>query len=113
MNRPERKKGAGFQELPLVIFTSLATAGAGVATAHLSLLLLGWVPLVPPFWVMALLGILLAVGLLFSVGHLGRPSRGAFALIRVGRSPLSNEVLVVSVVLRLPWEQWPFRPDTF
>ncbi len=82
-----------------MVFTALATAGAGLATAHLSLFFPGWVPLVPPVWVLALLGILLAVGLLFSAGHLGRPFRGAFALIRVGRSPLSNEVLVVSVAL--------------
>ena len=42
---------------------------------------------------------LLGVGLLFSVGHLGRPRRGPLALLRVGRSPLSNEVVVVLVTV--------------
>jgi DMSO reductase anchor subunit len=48
---------------------------------------------------MTLIGILLAGGLLFSVGHLGRPLRSPLALVRVGRSPLSNEVLVVGSTL--------------
>jgi len=99
MTRHEPKMGAGFRELPLVLFTALTIAGAGVGTAHLSLGFLGWVPLVPARGVMALLGILLAVGLLLSLGHLGRPFRSALALSRIGRSPLSNEVLVVGVAL--------------
>jgi DMSO reductase anchor subunit len=99
MTRREPKRGAGFHELPLVLFTALAIGGAGVGTAHLTLFLLGWVPLAPAMRVMALLGVLLGVGLLFSVGHLGRPFRSALALFRIGRSPLSNEVLVVGVAL--------------
>ncbi len=99
MTRHERIEGAGFHEFPLVLFTALAIAGAGVGTAHLGLRLLGWVPLVPAWWVMALVGSLLVLGLLFSMGHLGRPFRSAFALFRVGRSPLSNEVLVLGVAL--------------
>jgi len=99
MTRYEGEKGTGFHELPLVLFTALAIAGAGVGTAHLGLFLLGWVSLVPALWVMALVGVLLALGLLLSVGHLGRPLRSALALIRVGRSPLSNEVLVLGVAL--------------
>jgi len=99
MTRHERIEGAGFHEFPLVLFTALAIAGAGIGTAHLGLRLLGWVPLVPPGWVMALVGSLLALGLLLSVGHLGRPFRSAFSLSRVGRSPLSNEVLVLGVAL--------------
>ena len=42
---------------------------------------------------------LLAVGLLASVGHLGRPLRGYLALARVGSSPLSTEVSIVAVVV--------------
>jgi hypothetical protein len=97
--RSEQTKGGGFHELPLVLFTALATAGAGVGTAHLVFLLLGWVPLVPSGWVMALQGVLLAVGLLLSLGHLGRPFRSMLALSGLGRSSLSNEVAVVGAVL--------------
>jgi len=99
MTRVEVREGAGFHEPPLVLFTALATAGAGVGAAHLCLAFLGWVPWVPSVGVMTLIGALLAVGLLFSVGHLGRPLRSPLALFRVGRSPLSNEVLVVGSTL--------------
>jgi len=99
MTRHEVREGTGFHEPPLVLFTALATAGAGVGAAHLCLAFLGWAPWVPPAGLMTLIGVLLAVGLLFSVGHLGRPLRSPLALFRVGRSPLSNEVLVLGVTL--------------
>ena len=101
--RPQRPKPAGhpepttFHELPLVLFTALAIAGSGVGTTYLGLALFQWVPWIPGRGVMALMGGLLAAGLLFSVGHLGRPLRGPFALYRVGKSSLSNEVVAVGV----------------
>jgi DMSO reductase anchor subunit len=99
MARHEKGIGAGFHELPLVLFTALTTGGAGVGVAHVGLAFLGWVPWVPPAEVMIVLTTLLAVGLLFSLGHLGRPFRGPLALVRVGKSALSNEVLVVCTAL--------------
>ncbi len=99
MGRPETAGGAGFHELPLVLFTSLAIAGAGVGSGQLVLGLLGWIPWIPSRRVAALMAVLLGFGLLLSVGHLGRPFRGPFALARVGKSRLSNEVLVVGVAL--------------
>jgi len=93
--QPEGPKQAVFHELPLVLFTALAIAGSGVGTTSLGLALFRWVPWVPARGVMALIAVFLAGGLLFSFGHLGRPFRGPFALYRIGRSPLSNEVVTV------------------
>jgi DMSO reductase anchor subunit len=44
---------------------------------------------------------LLAMGLLASMLHLGQPLRGGLALRGVGRSPLSNEVVVTGVAVLL------------
>jgi DMSO reductase anchor subunit len=95
MTAPMANKGASFHELPLVLFTALATAGGGLGSAHLAVALLGWSEWTPTYFVRVLLVALMAIGLLFSVGHLGRPFRGPLALLRLGRSHLSNEVLVV------------------
>lgn len=92
-----KRAGHGFHELPLVLFTALAIAGSGVGTAHLFFALIRWAPWVPSGQVMSFIALPLAAGLLLSTGHLGRPWRGPLALVRVGRSPLSNEVLAVSV----------------
>jgi DMSO reductase anchor subunit len=48
---------------------------------------------------MASVGIILAVGLVFSIWHLGRPLRSPLALARVGRSRLSDEVMVVGIAV--------------
>jgi DMSO reductase anchor subunit len=97
MGRAEGRRSEAFHEAPLVLFTALVPAGAGVGLAHLLFGLVGWTGLVPSFDVSAVVGALLSLGLLSSLGHLGRPIRGHQALRRVGRSPLSNEVLVVGV----------------
>ena len=94
-----RGVGSGFHELPLVFFTALATGGAGIGVSHVGIAAVGWVPWLPSQRVLALLITLLGVGLLFSMGHLGRPMRGPLALVRVGRSSLSNEVLIVGIAL--------------
>ncbi|MBT8396759.1 MAG: dimethyl sulfoxide reductase anchor subunit [Gemmatimonadetes bacterium] len=99
MTVSRRKIESGFHELPLVLFTALATGGAGMGLAHLGMAFLGWVPWIPSTEVSGVFTALLGVGLLFSVGHLGRPLRGPLALVRVGKSPLSNEVLFVSLAL--------------
>lgn len=99
MIRPELRRGIGFHEAPLVLFTGLATAGAGFGAAHFLLACLGWVPWVASPQVMTMILVLVTVGLLFSLGHLGRRYRSAFALAGTGRSWLSNEVLAVGAVL--------------
>ena len=99
MKRSEPRHAGSFHEFPLVLFTALTIGGAGLAGAWFLAALIGWVPLVPPPRVLSLVTALLAVGFLISVAHLGRRSRGHLALIRVGRSPLSNEVLLVALAL--------------
>ena len=83
---------------PLVAFTSLAIAGAGLVSAcALSQALQGYAPA----WGLAAGVILLAAGLLVSVGHLGRRRRAPLAVHGAGRSALSNEVLLAGAALGL------------
>ena len=99
MKRADTRHKRGFHEWPLVLFTALTIVGSGLATSWLCLGLIGWLPLVPPAIIMMLITVFLGVGFLSSVGHLGRRLRGHLALIRVGRSPLSNEVLLLGLAL--------------
>jgi len=92
---------------PLVVFTSLAMAGAGIVAVQP----LGWAVGVPDVagwnaagaWGPALI----ALGLLVSLAHLGRPARLLQVRRGVRRSALSNEVMLaggtfaVSVVAAL------------
>jgi DMSO reductase anchor subunit len=75
-------------EWPLAAFTVLACLGAGIAPPAA---LTGDGPL------MALGGAALMAGLAISVIHLGRPQRSALVLRRVGRSRLSNEIVLAAV----------------
>jgi DMSO reductase anchor subunit len=85
-------------DLPLVLFTSFAIMGAGVAGA----LPLLWIAAGSVHWpgdgitsgALALTG----GGLLLSLLHLGRRTRAPLALAGVHRSPLSREVLLVTVL---------------
>lgn len=99
MKNSEPRRKSGFHEFPLVLFTALTIGGAGLAAAWLCVGLIGWVPLVPPRNFLILITASLGVGFLVSAGHLGRRSRGHLALARVGRSPLSNEVLLGGLAL--------------
>jgi DMSO reductase anchor subunit len=76
---------------PLVAFTSVAIAGAGLIVAEASLEVVHH-HLVPPALVAGVL--LQALGLAVSIGHLGQKRRAALAMRGVGRSALSNEVLL-------------------
>ena len=89
----------GFHELPLVAFTALGTAGAGIGVANLlEASFAGGLPaLSRPEGI--LLCVLLGAGLLVSSGHLGKPLRGPLALRRLGRSALSNEILALGSAL--------------
>jgi DMSO reductase anchor subunit len=81
---------------PLVAFTSLAIAGAGLVVAA-ACLDLGHHHAYPPA-VMA--GVVLqALGLAVSLGHLGKKQRAALAVRGAGRSALSNEVLLAPLAL--------------
>jgi DMSO reductase anchor subunit len=83
---------------PLVAFTSLAIAGAGLVSAcALTQALHAYAPA----WGLGAGVILLAAGLLVSVGHLGRPGRAPLAVRGAGRSALSNEVLLAGLALGL------------
>ena len=83
--------------LPLVAFTSLAIAGAGLVTAsaYFELVHGG----LPAAGTMAAGAVLIAAGLLVSLGHLGRKRRAALAVRGAGRSALSNEALLAGFAL--------------
>ena len=85
--------GAGsFHEWPLVLFTTLAVGGAGLLATPL----LSWVAAGTPAPAAATVqwgALLLAGGLVVSLGHLGRPLRAPLASGGLGRSRLSAEVV--------------------
>jgi len=81
---------------PLVAFTSLAIAGAGLVAASACFeLLYGLVS----GRMVAAGAALLAAGLLVSLGHLGRKRRAGLAVRGAGRSALSNEALAAGLAL--------------
>ena len=82
---------------PLVAFTSLAIAGAGLVTAsaYFELVHNG----LPAAGTMAAGAVLIGTGLLVSLGHLGRKRRAALAVRGAGRSALSNEALLAGCAL--------------
>jgi DMSO reductase anchor subunit len=102
MNRMPMSSGRAqkrFHETPLIIFTILGVAGAGLGSAHLLRLGFGGGSMALTPGEGSLLCLLLLLGMAISTGHLGKPLRGPLALKGVGRSPLSNEVLAFGVVV--------------
>jgi DMSO reductase anchor subunit len=97
----DRRGRHAFHELPLVLFSALATTAAGVGTGHGLLVALQLSPLGAEQGFLALAALLYGAGLAVSTGHLGRPLRAPRALARVGSSPLSNEVVVVGAAFAL------------
>lgn len=85
-------------EWPLVLFSSLAIAGAGTLAVEPMLLSAGTSDVAfvreRATWAAALM----AVGLVVSLGHLGKPTRLALASRRFGRSWLSTEVVLGTLV---------------
>jgi DMSO reductase anchor subunit len=81
---------------PLVAFTSLAIAGAGLVSASAYFELVHG--LVSGRMVAAG-AVLLATGLLVSLGHLGRKRSAGLAVRGAGRSALSNEALIAGLAL--------------
>jgi DMSO reductase anchor subunit len=82
---------------PLVVFTSLAIAGGGIVAADAVLLGMAHVDAARP--VIAAGSALQAIALLVSLLHLGRARRAPLAARRIGRSPLSNEILMAGAAL--------------
>jgi DMSO reductase anchor subunit len=81
---------------PLVAFTGLAIAGAGLVVAAACLDFANHHPFPPAI----IAGVLLqALGLAISLGHLGRKRRAALAARGAGRSALSNEVILSPAAL--------------
>ena len=81
---------------PLIVFTSLAIAGAGLVSASAYFELVHG--LVSPS-ALAAGAALLAAGLAVSLGHLGQKRRAGLAVRGAGRSALSNEALIAGVAL--------------
>lgn len=93
-----------FHEVPLVVFSGLAVAGAGLGASPLVRWVFGggeggglrglWEGLsrVPALAT----GLALGLGLVVSLGHLGRPRRAWRALRGFGRSALSAEVAILA-----------------
>lgn len=100
MGSPRSSSPQGFHETPLVSFSALATAGAGVGMAHLLSALVEGDWSLTPGESYLLVGLLL-LGLVVSTGHLGRPLRAPLAGAGLGRSPLSNEVATLGLALGL------------
>lgn len=99
MGKPRRPVGPHFHEFPLVLFTTLGIAGAGVGSAHLLQVAVGGAaPALSPHEGV-ILTVSLLVGVVLSAGHLGKPLRGHLALKGLGRSPLSNEILALGIAL--------------
>ena len=91
-----------YQEITLVLFTSLAPACALCCV----IVALPLVCAQHSYEFRARVGRLFAfplagatLGLVFSATHLGNPSNALYVLLGVGRSPLSNEVLCAAVFL--------------
>jgi DMSO reductase anchor subunit len=99
MNEGQTASRSRFHEAPLVVFSALIAAGAGTALTHLLFYLAGLSDWTPPSSVPRLVAVLLGIGLLVSMAHLGRPGGISDALRGTGRSPLSNEVVALSAAL--------------
>lgn len=85
------------EHAPLVVFTGLAIAGAGLVAAAPVL----WASVPAKVSTMAVAaGVALqALALVVSLLHLGRKSRAPLAARRAGRSALSNEILMAGAAL--------------
>jgi DMSO reductase anchor subunit len=80
----------------LVVFTSLAIAGAGLVSASAYFELMNGLACPEAT---AAGAVLLAAGLAVSLGHLGRKRRAGLAARGAGRSALSNEALLAGLAL--------------
>ncbi len=89
---------ARLHEWPLVVFSTLGIVGGGLLSSPLVAAIVAGTPAVASS-VLPWGALLLAAGLAFSLGHLGRPSRAALAVRALGRSRLSAEVALAGLAL--------------
>jgi len=94
-----REMRTAMHEWPLVLFTSLAIAGAGTLAVEPALLSTGAGSATLVRERAAWAAALTALGLAVSLGHLGKPRRLALASRRFGRSWLSTEVVLAALVV--------------
>lgn len=80
-------------ELPLVFFTVLAQAAAGLMVLNIVGRFVLKMPEDKFFRIAAVAFVIAALAGIGATFHLGRPFRGANALFGAGRSPMSNEIL--------------------
>lgn len=99
MNEGLTASEARFHEMPLVLFSALMVFGCGAGAAHLVFTAAGVASLRPPPSLPSLITVLLATGLIVSLAHLGRPQGIFDTFRRVGRSRLSNEVILAGFAL--------------
>jgi len=99
VDRRGRRSGKGFHEAPLVLFTALAVAGAGIAGSRILLAVAGQGGWAPGRWEAGAVATFLVVGMVASTLHLGRPFRAGLALWGAGRSPLTTEVLALGAAV--------------
>ncbi len=99
MSSAAGRETSKFHETPLVLFTTLVVIGAGLLAGHFAAWGLAAASWTPTRWCAGIAVVLIASGLFLSLLHLGRPSRLAYALRRIGRSPLSTEVILAFLIL--------------
>jgi DMSO reductase anchor subunit len=88
-----------FHETPLVVFTALVVAGAGLGASRIVLGASGQGAWAAPQWEASVVAALLVLGTVASTFHLGRPLRAGLALRGAGRSALTAEVLALGVAV--------------
>ncbi|MDO5042509.1 MAG: dimethyl sulfoxide reductase anchor subunit [Slackia sp.] len=95
-------------EITLVVFTTIAPAGAiGYVLLAAAILLTRDDAVAKRLSTYLVIPLLLAlVGLISSATHLGTPANALYVLTGIGRSPLSNEVVAAAVFLAFGGAAW-------
>jgi DMSO reductase anchor subunit len=97
--RGGRRLPRAFHEAPLVVFTALGVAGAGVGAGRILLGATGEAAWATPQGEALVVLLLLLLGTAASSFHLGRPLRAGLALRGMGRSALTAEVLALGAAV--------------
>ena len=101
--------GSGWHEWPLMVFTVLGQCVAGGFIVMALALLTGVSDRVQQkrvHWAMIVLWVLMGIGFMASVLHLGSPLRAFNSLNRIGESALSNEIASGSVFFAVGGFWW-------
>lgn len=101
--------GNGIHQMSLVLFTTLAPAGAVAFVAMALMIMLGSIDKAQRNRLNQYLVLPLSIailGLIASATHLGTPSNALYVFFGVGRSPLSNEVFTAVIFLTLAGLYW-------